>query len=431
MSAQRSLTGALLATLALLAAAAPASSQERARFDTRVFARVPAPGFPAHAYVHPDGRVYTGTYVNPRGDARPSKVFEYTGAGTLLRSWEMTGQALSGDHGVQVATSDAAGRLVLLDHTPPRALLLDRATGNLLPYATFPSGSVPNYAAWGADGSLYVSDYEQPIIWRIPPGGGTPQPWLSDPRLAGNGFGTTGIVLAPDHKTLLVTQQFAGDTPLIGALFAVAVEPGGKPGELRRLWQSRPMDLADGLAVAASGRIYIALLGPNQIAVLDAKGTEQERFPQAPLLGDNGSPVAFDSLSSVAFLGTRLITASQSFLAADPNTQVLHDVETGERGAPELIPANAGPPAPPARACTSRRVAVVRLRVPRGTEVRTVRVAVAGRPARTLRGQRRTVRVDLRGLPAGRRAVRITIRPTNGRRLVQRHAFATCTPKGR
>jgi hypothetical protein len=54
--------------------------------------------------------------------------------------------------------------------------------------------------------------------------------------------------------------------------------------------------------------------------------------------------VPFDSLSSVAFLGTRLITASQSYLAADPNTQALHDVETGEPGAPELIPANAGLP---------------------------------------------------------------------------------------
>jgi len=419
------LTGALLATLTLTA---PAGAQERARFDTRLFARVPAPGFPAHAYVHPDGRVYTGTYVNLRGDDSPSKVFEYTGAGTLLRSWEMSGQTLSEDHGVQVATSDAAGRLVLLDHTPARALLLDRATGSLLPYATFPSGSVPNYAVWGPDGSLYVTDYEQPIIWRVPPGGGTPQPWLSDPLLAGNGFGTTGIVLAPDHRTLLVTQQFAGDTPLIGALFAIPVEPDGKAGELRRLWQSRPMDLADGLAVAASGRIYIALLGPNQIAVLDRDGHEQERFPDTPLLGANGSAVAFDSLSSVAFLGTRLITASQSVIAADPNAQVLHDVETGERGAPELIPANAGPPAPAARACASRRVAVVRLRIPRRAQVRTIRVAVAGRRTRVLRGPRRTVRVDLRGLPAGRRAVRLTIRLADGRGLVQRLVLTTCTP---
>jgi hypothetical protein len=107
--------GALLAALVL---AAPANGQERARFDTQLFAHVPAPGFPAHAYVHPDGRVYTGTYVNPRGDDSPSKVFEYTGSGTLLRSWTLTGQALSEDHGVQVATSDARGRLVLLDHTP-------------------------------------------------------------------------------------------------------------------------------------------------------------------------------------------------------------------------------------------------------------------------------------------------------------------------
>ena len=29
-----------------------------------------------------------------------------------------------------------------------------------------------NYAAWGPDGSLYVTDYLQGVVWRVPPGGG-------------------------------------------------------------------------------------------------------------------------------------------------------------------------------------------------------------------------------------------------------------------
>jgi hypothetical protein len=114
---------ALAAGLAALAAAglatAPlAGAQDRPRWDTRLLAVVPLPGYPALAYVHPNGRIYVGTYVNPRGDSQPSRVFEYTTRGVLVRSWTVAGQDLSAEHGVQVATSDARGRLVLLDRSP-------------------------------------------------------------------------------------------------------------------------------------------------------------------------------------------------------------------------------------------------------------------------------------------------------------------------
>ena len=89
------------------------------------------------AYVHPNGRVYVGTFVNPGGDSSRSRVLEYDQDGTLLRSWTLPGQDLSKDHGVQVATSDASGRLVLLDRTPARALLLDTRSGGFSEYATF------------------------------------------------------------------------------------------------------------------------------------------------------------------------------------------------------------------------------------------------------------------------------------------------------
>ena len=75
---------ALVALLVLVVAAPPVQARER--WDTSVFALVPTPGFPAHAYVAPNGRVYEGTYSNPNGDSVPSRVFEYAGNGTLLRS---------------------------------------------------------------------------------------------------------------------------------------------------------------------------------------------------------------------------------------------------------------------------------------------------------------------------------------------------------
>ena len=333
----------LVALVATLCAPAPATARDR--WDTQVLAVVPSPGFPAHAYVHPDGRIYAGTYDNPSGDTVPSRVFEYDGDGTLLRSWTVKGQDLSQPHGVQAATSDAKGRLVLLDKSPPRALLLSRGNGAQSEYASFPAGSIPNYAAWGPDGSLYVTDYGQPIIWRVPPGGGEPEEWLNDARLDGGEFGTTGINLAADRKTLLVaTQSEAGGAagnPATGRLWKVPID-GLEPGEMEELWASGPADGPDGFAIARSGAIYMTLLVTNQIAVIGPDGSEVERFPQQPGTGENGSSVPFDSPSSARFLGTRLIVAQQSYFMGDPSHQAILDVETGEEGLPELIPPNAG-----------------------------------------------------------------------------------------
>jgi hypothetical protein len=351
--------GALFAALLM---ATPAADAQRARFDTRVFARIQAPGFPAMAYVHTNGRVYAGTYVNPAGSSSRSRVFEYDAGGTLLRSWVVPGQDLSKDHGVQVATSNARGRLVLLDRSPARALLLNTAKGTFTQYATFadlapclPLQTGPNcsptigdrdpqanYGAWGPDGSLYVTDFLQGVVWRVPPGGGAAQVWLSDRRLDGGEFGTTGLVLAADRRTLLIGQGSSaglGDgNPTTGKIYAVEIKPDGSPGDIRQLWESGPTDLPDGFGVARSGRLYVPLAGTaNQIAVVAPDGSEVERFPNSPGGGDNGSPIPFDTPSSARFLGNRLIVANQSFTGNRDN-QALLDVQVGEPGLTELIP---------------------------------------------------------------------------------------------
>ncbi len=147
----------LLAALALLPAAA-ASAQERKRFDTDVFALVQRPGYPAHAYVHPNGRVYAGTYTNPNGDTVPSRVFEYSPGGDLLRSYTVAGQRLDQDHGVQAATSDAQGRLVLLDKARQFATLgeADRRAAVLKDFSDYfgPEANNPTEyfeTAWAAE----------------------------------------------------------------------------------------------------------------------------------------------------------------------------------------------------------------------------------------------------------------------------------------
>jgi sugar lactone lactonase YvrE len=344
---RRALTIALLASA--VAGAGAAHAQERPRWDARTLAVVPPPGFPARAYVAPNGRIYEGTYDNPAGDTVPSRVLEYLADGTLLRSWTIRGQDLSQAHGVQVATSDARGRLVLLDKAPARVILLDPRTGAQSTYATFADlpvcGSPPcspalrdetpmaDYGVWGPDGSLYVTDYQQAVIWRVPPGGGAAQVWLADRRLDGDMFGTAGIALAADHRTLVISQGssaglMAGN-PATGRIYTVAIGADGKPGDLRQLWESGPAEAPDGLAIAASGRIYVALVSPiaNQLVAIGPDGREIDR-----------SPATFDAPSSVAFLHDSLIVADQSYVNGDPSHMQILDVAVGEPGIPELIP---------------------------------------------------------------------------------------------
>lgn len=246
-------------------------------------------------------------------------------------------------------------------------LLLNPDTGRQKTYATFrdlpscgpgqspPSCSpnavderpVPNYAAWGPDGSLYVTDYLQAVLWRVPPGGGEAEVWLADRKLDGIDFGTTGIALAADEKTLLVAQGSSaggGDgNPSTGKIYELPIQPDGSPGTLTRFYESEPTDVPDGFAIARSGRLYVPMVGTTaQIAVVSPEGEEIERFPEQPFSGENGSPVPFDSPSSAMFLGTRLIVANQSAVAGDPAHQAILDVEVGERGIEPLIPPRAG-----------------------------------------------------------------------------------------
>ena len=273
---------------------------------------MPAPGFPAYVFAHRNGRVYAGTYTNPQGDSQRSRVFEWTRGGTLLRSWTVPGQDLAADRGVQVAAADAKGRLVLLEKSRSAVLTLNVKTGKFRRWATLPDlptcatgakpcspnvvdgPAIPNYATWGPRGELYVTDYGQAVIWKIPRGTHRPRVWYASERLDGTEFGTTGIVYRPGRRDLLVTQQSTaldGSVPTNGKLYRLPVRADGRPGTLETLWTSLPGELPDGFGVARSGRIYVANAGLTaQIVVLSAAGEELERFPQLPGAGDNGSP---------------------------------------------------------------------------------------------------------------------------------------------
>jgi sugar lactone lactonase YvrE len=347
----------LLAGSLLSAGAAESSTRER--WNTRVFSRVPYPGVPAYVFKHTNGRVYAGTYagLNPKKTA--SRVFEWTAGGTLLRSWTVPGQRLDNAPGVQVANQDARGRLVVLERSTSSVLTLNIRTGRWVRQARLPDlplcrtgrrpcspnssdgPAIPNYATWGPDGALYVSDYGQAVIWRIPATGGSARVWFSSSKLDNSiEFGTTGLVYRRGRHDLLIAQQTTGGLSATGRLYRLPITATGRPGTLTTLWRSKVAELPDGFGIARSGRIYLAGVGlTNQLVVLSPSGRELERFPRTAGSGANGSPVPFDGPSNATFVGTRVLVANQSPILGQTGHQVILDVEVGEPGAAPWVPA--------------------------------------------------------------------------------------------
>ncbi|HEX4107832.1 MAG TPA: hypothetical protein VHX88_06830 [Solirubrobacteraceae bacterium] len=441
MRAAPTTIGALVALL-VGALAAPAAT-----LRTRVLAPIPSPGFPASSLVAPDGTIYVGTFENPLGDNLPSKVFAFSPTGALERTYTMTGQDLSQPHGVQVAAIDGHGLLYLLEQSPSSVVTLNPASGAQHTYATFanvpscsaaPAGAQcsdtlvdnapePDFAAWAPDGSLYVTDYQQALIWRVPPGGGAARVWFTTPLFDGLLFDDAGIYLEPDHDTLLVDTAASAPTTgtdfADGKLYSLPIEPDGQPGALHEIWESGAAQAPDGFAVAQSGDVYIPLVGPGSNAVVEISpdGHQLAAFPDP--LENLLAPVPFDEPASATFDGDQLLTTNESYLAGDAAHQVLFETDVGEPGAPLHQPALAAATAPsstPAAAPTRlrlvisphvlRRGGLVRLRV----AVFAGRAPVAGAVVRVLGRDHRTgrlgrVTVRLR-VPRRGAALTITVR---------------------
>lgn len=356
-------SGWLVILVALLSAAAFGlmASVARGRLEVRVLAHVPAPGFPASTVVAPDGTIYTGTFKSftAPSDSGPSKVFAYSSSGRLLRSYTVQGQAPGVPDAVQVATIDRGGILYLLDQSPARIVRLNPRTGKQTTWATFATlpacsststphacsdGSggnppEPDFAAWGPDGSLYVTDYNQALIWRVPPSGGRASVWLTDPRFNGTIVGPAGIELMHDRHTLMVSTGGGGTDPSTGKLYTIPIQADGQPGPLKQIWESASAEAPDGFALARSGNVYLSLVGPsgNAVVELSPHGSVIARVPQNAAVNAM-LPVPFDAPGSVSFDGDNVIVTNESSLNNDSAHWALLEIAVGEPGLPPSLP---------------------------------------------------------------------------------------------
>src|SRR5512140_197049 len=320
--------------------------------DVSVFASAPAPGHPFGIAVDGD-RIYVSTsagdfFADPaNGGHRNSdgeRVFAYDEDGNHVSTTVIPtmpaatmgpfGLALDGNSGQRhtLYVADMTGRILRVDLCPHPAA---PEVFSQVPASTGFAGdwmkSMWNDLAFDKGGNLYVPD-DKPRIWRVTPDG-TASIWFTDPRLAGAfGFagGPLGGRIDPTGHWLYFSVTVSAEFPFQAVIYRVRLvdHPTASDLEVVHVFpivQGQALPQASGIAFARSGNLYVSLLGPNQIAVLDPAGDE---------IGRISSPL-FHSPWGLAFDGTSLLVTNADLEPGDnPAAWKIFKVFVGETGLP-------------------------------------------------------------------------------------------------
>lgn len=344
----------LLTLAASLAAAGPAAAAvDPPSLDVgavRLFAKIPDPGQPEGVAVDPrDGSVWTGSN---RG-YRTGVLWHYAADGTLLRTYQLEGQGPA-KHGINGIAVDGDGLVYALDYAGARAVRLDPASGRQKVYATFrnlplctplrrrscePSltdtPAWPNWPTFDAEGNLYVSDLNQATIWKVPRGGGAAQIWHQSRDYA-SVYAVNGMQFDADGALVFMNSlSFLPGSLGRGVVYRLQIRPDGSAGQRTRIGLT---GIGDGLAIGASGRIYLPLSEPlaNYVQVIDPNGRTLRRLPSADV--QRSLKIPFEAPASVAFRGTNLLVTNHALYSLDRRKFAVLEMGAGEPGLPLHYP---------------------------------------------------------------------------------------------
>ncbi|HSS61855.1 MAG TPA: SMP-30/gluconolactonase/LRE family protein [Candidatus Limnocylindrales bacterium] len=332
--------------------------------DTTIFASVPAPGHPFGVAVDKH-RIYistsagdfftsppTGGHLNSDGE----RVFAYDEGGALVKTTSIAtmpnsnmglfGLALDGNRGPnhQLYVADMNGRILRLS--------VDQKNAVPELFAQVPPQmaggwmvSMWNDLVFDSNGNLFMTD-DKPRLWRVTPDGQA-SIWFQDPRLTGFfGFagGPLGGRIDPTGKFLYFSITVSATFPGEGVVYRLPLVEHPSASDLQVVHrfpvvpgQAPPQ--ATGIAFAASGNLYVALIGTNQVAVLDPAGNEIRRI---------SSPL-FDSPWGLAFMGQSLLVTNADIQPVEsPDRWKVLRVFVGESGLPLNRPRTSGKDGNPA-----------------------------------------------------------------------------------
>src|ERR1041385_1877771 len=330
-----------IALLALALAPSPAPAQTLGA--STVVAPAPFPGYPEGIAVRGNRFYVAGpaAFGQPLGSAYVNAYDIGTGALEAVYPITIT-NPFAGMSGASCVAFGADGALYAIEPFIGIIRMSLNPKNEQSVYSAFiPAGpSLLNDLAFDAAGNLYVTDSFAAKIYRIPPCGGAPSVWFSDPRLAGDPalpFGVNGIRIDKPSQTIYVTVT-AQNGSLDGVVYRIPAIDNPVASDLQEFHRypfvfGFPPVLPgpDGIAFGKSGKLYVALAGTRQISVLRPDGAEEARYsgPAGSLPWANPANIAFDDHTR-----SLLVTNHASLVPFDPNLFVVFNVFVDDKGQP-------------------------------------------------------------------------------------------------
>lgn len=231
--------------------------------------------------------------------------------------------------------------------------------------------------------------------------------------------------------------------------------PGAGGGLLTSRLELRVIDVTQASAPVELWSGKLAAMPTLAVGTIDAGGQRAYRFEatMAPDAGDNAFQgarldwgYAWSAVGSDGSGATPTPTPTPSATAtpdpvtpttpatpSTPDTPGLSGVEgTVESGGLEAQLGAQLFPLPSAGRCLSNRKFTIRIRRPRGTTFKSLKISVNRRTRVKLTGlkaRKVKARINLRGVPKGKVTVKIVAVTTTGRRAVSQRTYRTCTKK--
>jgi gluconolactonase len=214
---------------------------------------------------------------------------------------------------------DSAGRLYACDAGRLAVLRIDPATGEVETYCDSASGTAltaPNWGAFAADGSLWLSDsgtesltIQDGRLLRVPPGGGDAEVIAVHRPL----HFPNGLAVASDG-TVYLLESF---TPRLSAL---------RDGRLETV-VDLPGVVPDGVALDVEGGFVIACYYPFRLLRVSAEGAVET-------LLDDPAGIHIPMPTNVAFFGPELRTLAIASLGG----YAIKSIEAPVAGVPVMYP---------------------------------------------------------------------------------------------